>query len=199
MATHSPIITYRRLWPTDHEEWRDHLLRLDADSRRLRFGMVASDDFITQYATRCLDLNAVTHGAFAGGALVGAAELRPLGPGHAEDAEVAFSVLSTWRNRGIGTRLFARLIRSARNRGLARLYMSCLRDNAPMQALARHFSAELAFESGDTIATVCAPRRTIISLMSEALDDASSLTASALDQHSRGWQRMAEAVRPQSR
>jgi GNAT superfamily N-acetyltransferase len=179
-------IVFRKLNATDHAAFEAHLLALDPDSRRSRFGMAATDAFLEQYAARCITLNAIIHGAFLGEELIGAAEMRPVGDFIAEEAEIAFSVRQDWRNCGIGSVLFARVLRSARNRGFVRLYMSCLKHNAPMRALARKFSAEIHVEFDEAVALVEPPRQTIISLLREVFDEASAFTAIALD-----WQRRA--------
>ncbi len=44
--------TIRRMWLPESDKFRDHLLRLDRESRRMRFGMPVSDGFITGYASR---------------------------------------------------------------------------------------------------------------------------------------------------
>lgn len=182
-------ILYRKLMMTDHAAFEAHLLGLDTESRRTRFGMAATDAFLRQYASRCITLNAIIHGAFDGEALVGVAELRPIGDFAVEEAELAFSVARGYRNGGIGTALFARTLRSARNLGFSRLYMTCLRNNAPMLALARKFAAEIAIERDETLALLATPRRTIISIMREALDDAAAYTSQALE-----WQRRTFAL-----
>ena len=46
-------VEVRRLWPSDMEAYRDHLLRLDARSRHERFGGGMSDDFLMHYAEHC--------------------------------------------------------------------------------------------------------------------------------------------------
>lgn len=184
-------ITYRKLVMGDAQTFEDHLRTLDPASRRMRFGMMASDAFLAQYAERCISINAIIHGAFHHGALIGVAELRPMGSfvmGNlmSGEAEIAFSVLTELRNHGIGSTLFARTLRSARNRGYARLYMTCLRHNAPMQALARKFSAEIMVEIDESVAYVETPHRTIISLFREAMEDAGIFSAMAIE-----WQRHA--------
>jgi GNAT superfamily N-acetyltransferase len=179
-------LTYRKLSIADHIAFEKHLIALDPECRRTRFGMATTDAFLTQYADRCFTLNAVLHGAFVGDVLIGVAELRPIGEFFAEEAEVAFSVNQDWRNCGVGTELFARTLRSARNRGYHKLYMTCLKYNAPMRHLARKFSAEIMVEMDESVALVETPRRTMISLMREAIDDASAFTHLALD-----WQKKA--------
>lgn len=183
-------ITLRKLHMGDHAAFEAHLLALDPDSRRTRFGMATTDAFIEQYASRCITLNAIIHGAFLGETLIGVAELRPIGDLFTGEAEMAFSVAADWRNCGIGTSLFARTLRSARNRGFNRLYMTCLKYNAPMRSLARKFSAEIVIEIDESVALLEAPRRSIISLMREAFDDAAIFTSLAFD-----WQKRALAKR----
>lgn len=181
-----PELHFRKLHEADHGIFEQHLLTLDPVSRRARFGMATSDEFLRQYAQRCITLNAIIHGAFHGNILIGVAELRPFGAFLASEAEIAFSVLESWRNLGVGATLFSRMLRSARNRGFSRLYMTCFSSNAPMQALAAKFAAEIEIESEEGIARVEAAPRTIISILQEALDDATAYTQIALE-----WQRNA--------
>ena len=82
----------RKLWIGEAARYRDHLLRLDQDSRHSRFGGGVSDDFIRNYVTTTFGLGAVVHGFFVDGTLRGAAELRPLGRAFAREAEAAFSI-----------------------------------------------------------------------------------------------------------
>ena len=55
-----------------------HLLRLDPESRRNRFGGTVSDAYIRSYAQAANFADAVIHGFFVEGVLRGIAELRPL-------------------------------------------------------------------------------------------------------------------------
>ncbi len=114
--TKSSNVEVRRLWPSDMEAYRDHLLRLDPRSRHERFGGGMSDDFLAHYAEHCFGQGDLLYGAYNEGELVGAAELRsnmaiwseqaPFGR-HIH-AEAAFSVEEGYRRRGIGERLFRR-------------------------------------------------------------------------------------------
>ena len=83
---HEPIAdggVIRKLWIGEAGIYRDHLLRLDRDSRYSRFGGAVSDEFVDNYVTTTFGLSAVVHGFFVDGVLRGAAELRPLGPAFA--------------------------------------------------------------------------------------------------------------------
>ena len=42
--------TVRKLWIGETDAYRDHLLRLDRDSRHTRFSGAVSDEFIAQHA-----------------------------------------------------------------------------------------------------------------------------------------------------
>src|SRR5436305_6321552 len=90
----------RKLWIDRAGPYRDHLLRLDAESRRNRFGGAVSDDFIINYIELSLGLDAVLHGFFVDGTLRGVAELRPL---EREEAEAAFSIETPWQSHGVGS------------------------------------------------------------------------------------------------
>ncbi len=69
----------RKLWPTESDRFRDHLLRLDKDARRLRFAHGVSDSFIADYAKRMTEMGSIVFGYFVDGEMHGAAELRKLG------------------------------------------------------------------------------------------------------------------------
>jgi hypothetical protein len=69
----------RKLWPTDTGLFREHLLRLDKESRRLRFAHSVSDAFIEEYASRMGDFGSMVFAYFLAGRVRGAAELRRLG------------------------------------------------------------------------------------------------------------------------
>ena len=66
----------RKLWISETDAYRDHLLRLDPESRRRRFSGAVSDEFIANHASSATGLSVVVHGFFVDGILRGAAELR---------------------------------------------------------------------------------------------------------------------------
>lgn len=171
----------RKLLPSDHAAYRDHLLRLDPQSRRSRFSGAVSDEFITNYAILSRDLSAVMHGFFLDGALRGVAELRPLGAPFAHEAEAAFSIEKPWQSNGVGGVLLRHTILSARNRRIRTLYMACLAENKVMQRLARKFDADLKFDFGSVAAHVETPQPTALSLMRESLADTLGFATAVLD------------------
>ena len=159
------------MWLSEGDKFRDHLLRLDRDSRRMRFGMAVSDDFIGDYAAHLGDTKGLVYGYFADGKMHAAAELCLMGDGGRADAEGAFSVEPAHQNQGLGTELLGRIIRAARNRGVSRLYMNCMAENHKMQRLCRKYEADLHFDHGEVVGRVLPALPTYISLWQEALDD----------------------------
>jgi GNAT superfamily N-acetyltransferase len=175
----------RKLWIGEADRYRGHLLRLDADSRHSRFGGGVTDEFIRNYVSTTFGLSAVVHGFFVDGVLRGAAELRPLGPAFAREAEAALSIEGDWQSHGVGSELLDRTLLAARNRGIKTLHMACLANNRRMQELARKFAAELSFDFGGVVGEVAAPRPTPLSVFREVVADNCGFATAVLDVHSR--------------
>ncbi len=173
--------TIRKILPREADAFADHLLRLDKKSRRMRFAHSVPDKFIRDYATRMSDNDAVVYGYFEEGEIRAAAELRKLGPDWDSEAEAAFSVEPDYQGRGLGSDLFGRIIRSARNRGLSHLYLSCLPDNQRMQAIANKYDAELRFEYGDVVGDIVPQAPDYVSILSEAVEDKVGYMLGVLD------------------
>jgi len=173
--------TIRKLWPTEVDKYRDHLLRLDTESRRMRFAHAVSDEFIEDYASRMHHMGSIVYGYFEGPTLRAAAELRKLSAAWGEEAEAAFSVESAWQDKGIGTSLMGRVIRAARNRGLKRLYLSCLAENGKMQAIARKHNASLRFEYGEVYGEIVPQGPSYFSLLEEEVEDRIGIMLAVLD------------------
>src|SRR5579864_1700402 len=191
-ATPSPV-EIRRLWPADKEAFRDHLLKLDQRSRHLRFGGGMSDEFLARYAENCFGKGDLLYGAFADRKLVGAAELRSNQAIWSEQApfgrdihaEAAFSVDQAYRRRGVGEKLFKRILRAAANHGVETIEIVCLPENVGMQSLAKKFHAEFAFEQNSLTGRLTARPPTAFSLIREASSDALDFGAALFDAHLR--------------
>ena len=80
----------RKLWGVERDAYRDHLLRLDAESRRNRFCGTIGDSIIRTYAATARGSDVIVHGFFVDGVLRGAADLRL----NRSEAEVAFSTVA---------------------------------------------------------------------------------------------------------
>jgi RimJ/RimL family protein N-acetyltransferase len=175
----------RRLWPTETERFRDHFLRLDRESRRMRFAHSVSDAFIEAYASRMSEFGSLVFGHIVDGEVRGAAELRRLGDAWGDEAEAAFSVEREYQDHGLGSELMGRVVRAARNRRIRRLYMSCLAGNARMQAIARKHAAVLRFEYGEVVGEIVPPWPSYLSQVAEEAEDRVGFMIAVLDLHSR--------------
>jgi GNAT superfamily N-acetyltransferase len=174
----------RKLWVADTAAFKDHLMRLDPQTRRNRFGMAASDEFVARYAETSFALDTLIHGVFVGGDLVAVGELRSLGRSRTE-AEAAFSVETDWQGRGFGQRLMDRVLLAARNRRIERLYMNCLASNGQMQRLARRAGADLEYEGGDVVGLVVPQTPTPASWLREAVRDGYGWASAVADMQKR--------------
>jgi GNAT superfamily N-acetyltransferase len=164
----------------------------------LRFGGGMSDDFLVRYAENCFGKGDLVYGAFIDGKLVGAAELRSNQAIWSEQApfgrhihaEAAFSVDDGYRRRGVGEKLFKRILRAATNHGVETIEIVCLPENIGMQNLAKKFSAHFTFEANWLTGRLTARRPTALSLFREASSDALDFGAALFDAH---WRAAAES------
>jgi GNAT superfamily N-acetyltransferase len=173
----------RKLAPMEVFKFRDHLLRLDKDSRRLRFAHGVSDSFIEKYASGMNDDGSIVFGYFEGNEVRAAAELRKLGRDKewGDQAEAAFSVERNFQEKGLGSELMARVIRSARNRNIKHLFLSCLAENGKMLSIAKKHDASLHFEFGEVTSDIVPQEANYFSLMAEAVEDRVGYMMAVLD------------------
>jgi GNAT superfamily N-acetyltransferase len=133
---------------------REHLLRLDPESRRDRFNGAADESFVESYAARCLADGTVVIAYVEDGKVLGAAELHQ--PDSSGDGmpEIAFSVERSARRKGVGSILFKRLITEAEGRGYESLRITTGYRNEAMRALAHKFGAQLTFRQGESTGSI---------------------------------------------
>jgi len=133
---------------------RDHLLRLDRESRRDRFHGFLDDGFIERYAAKCGSDGTAIIAYFEDGLVLGAAELHPPDASPDSQPEIAFSVETSLRRQGVGSRLFRELIAEANRRDYRILRITTGADNEAMRALALKFGAHLSFRDGESRGTI---------------------------------------------
>lgn len=157
----------RELTALDRPALERHLLALDTEDRRLRFGIAPSDAAISAYVERIDFDRDGLFGVFDEKLqLLGAAHLARA-PGH---AELGVSVRPAYRNQGVGAALLARAVLHARNWGLHALFMHCLRENAAMMHLARKQGMAIATEAGEADAWLELPRPEAGTFFGEAFE-----------------------------
>jgi GNAT superfamily N-acetyltransferase len=156
-----------------------HFLRLEAEDRRLRFGVPLADGAVQAYVGR-IDFErdgvfGVSNDALQ---LIGAGHLAR-GGGH---AELGVSVLPGYRGRGVGGALLARAHLHARNWGVRSLFMHCLAENGAMMQLARKHGMELVSASGEADAWLRLPPADAASYFGEVFAQRAALFDHALKQ-----------------
>ncbi len=171
----------RKLLKTETGLLAQHLLRLDTDARARRFAHHVSDGFIEAYARKSADIGAVTFGYVVDGHVCAAAELKYPAGASRGTAEAAFSVERGYANQGVATELMGCVIRSARNRGVKHLVLTCLAENAKMRAIAAKYGAELHIEQGSVVGDISPKRADYFSISSEFLEDRLAYVHAALD------------------
>lgn len=145
-----------------------HLRQLDAEDRRLRFGLAVTDATIDDYVARIdFDRDAV-FGVFDDDLhLAGAAHLARNG----DQAELGISVLPAHRGRGVGAALLARAHQHARNWGIGAFFMHCLAENGAMMHLARKQGMRIVAQSGEADASLALPPANAASFAQAILDE----------------------------
>lgn len=185
---HWPV---RELTVGDRPALERHLLALDTDDRRLRFGIAPSDTAISAYVAGIDFDRDMLFGIFDEKLeLLGAAHVARA-PGH---AELGVSVLAEHRNRGVGEALLARAVLHARNWRLHALFMHCLRENAAMMHLARKKGMAIATEAGEADAWLELPRPDAGTFFGEAFEQRVGLFDFALKAHLVHARRLLDAL-----
>lgn len=165
-----------------------HFLTLDAHDRRLRFGAPIGAATLRSYVARIDFERDAVFGIFdAELELVGVAHLARA-RGH---AELGISVLAANRNHGIGGVLLERAVLRARNWGMRRLYMHCLRDNETMMHIARNQGMRIVTEQGEANAWLGLPPADAASHFGEVFAQRVALFDYALKAQIAGARRLA--------
>ena len=186
-----PSIATTELSSAQRDRLAEHLLALDAEARRLRFGVSLTDEAIRAYVDAIDFERNVVFVAFD-------AELRIAGAAHlfrGEDgAELGISVLAEQRGRGIGQALLARAQLHARNCGIDVLFMHCLAENETMRHLARKQGMAVAVERGEASARVELAPGNVSTAAHEFIAEHVGLFDFALKAHVLSGRRLAEAL-----
>jgi RimJ/RimL family protein N-acetyltransferase len=154
------VVPVRELHAGYRAEILRHLLLLNDEDRRLRFGTQTPDEVIELYVEH-LDFNKDSvFGSFdAQLNLIGMAHLAylPKIKGQARTAEFGVSVLPNGRGQGIGTALLARAAVHSRNTLVESLFVHCLSNNRPMMHLAQKAGMRVEYAHGDADAYLKLP------------------------------------------
>jgi len=192
-ATAASGVAVPRLQGLHRAEVLRHLLRLQPEDRRLRFGQAVRDDAVEGYVARIDFSHDRVFGILARDLeLHGLAHLALDGEGRG--AELGLSVDSHRRQHGYGAALLERAVLAAANLGCRSLYMHCLSENRVMLHLAVKAGLRVVVTSGEADARLALDRRRHGGAMREALEDQIALVDCLLKQQQAAW--MPRAGRP---
>jgi RimJ/RimL family protein N-acetyltransferase len=167
-------VPVRELHAGHRDEILQHLLLLNEEDRRLRFGTQTPDEVIHHYVED-LDFGKDTvFGSFdAQLKLIGMAHLAylPKTKDHALAAEFGVSVLPNGRGQGIGTALLARASVHSRNTRIDTLFVHCLANNRAMMHLAQKAGMRVEYAYGDADAYLKLPPANPATLVEEAANE----------------------------
>jgi GNAT superfamily N-acetyltransferase len=170
-----------------------HFLALEAEDRRLRFGLPLGDHALRAYVARIDFERDAAFGILDDDlALIGAAHVaRDRG-----QAELGVSVLQGHRGHGYGGALLARALQRARNWGVGSLFMHCLAENGAMMHLARKQGMNIVAASGEADAWLKLPPADASSHFGEVFAQRVALFDHALKAQAVAARRLAGALRP---
>jgi GNAT superfamily N-acetyltransferase len=141
-----PATAVRELGTLDRAAYERHLLLLESEDRRLRFGTPVADIVIRRYVAGIdFDRDAL-FGVFDDRLELVAAAHLARGDDH---AELGVSVLPGHRNAGFGGALLERSALRARNWRRPKLFMHCLKENETMMHLARKRGMHVVADGGE--------------------------------------------------
>uniref|UniRef100_B1XSE4 GCN5-related N-acetyltransferase n=1 Tax=Polynucleobacter necessarius subsp. necessarius (strain STIR1) TaxID=452638 RepID=B1XSE4_POLNS len=167
-------VPVRELHARYRQEILNHLLQLNDEDRRLRFGTQTPDEVIHHYVDH-LDFNkdSVFGVLDLDLKLIGMAHLAylPECKGQARAAEFGVSVLPEGRAQGLGTALLQRSAVHSRNTRIETLYVHCLANNKPMMHLAQKAGMTVEYAYGDADACLKLPPASPATIVEEVANE----------------------------
>ncbi len=172
--TAGQAVPVRELHAGYRQEILNHLLQLNDEDRRLRFGTQTPDEVIRHYVDG-LDFNKdAIFGVFDLNLnLVAMAHLAylPERKGQTRAVEFGVSVLPEGRSQGLGTALLQRSAVHSRNTSIETLYVHCLANNKAMMHLAQKAGMTVEYAYGDADACLKLPPANPATIVEEAANE----------------------------
>jgi RimJ/RimL family protein N-acetyltransferase len=143
----------RKLNILDKTKLVEHLLVLQDEDRRLRFGGLVTDDYIKTYVENSFTHNDKWFGVEEDSKIVAACHAA-IGE---DAAELGCSVDKEFRGHKLAQAMFDRAVTWLRTRGIRNVCMHCLSENAVMKHIARKNDMIVVSDSGESDANVTLP------------------------------------------
>lgn len=160
--------TVRRMLTHEYSKYREHLKKLDANSRHLRFGIMLSDEAIDLVCDK-IENDRDHHILFC----IENLDLEIVAVGHialGTKMELAFSVLKEYQGQGMGSALIRRCIQWCRTHGILDGMMVCLSHNTVIKHLCSKHHIKMTTEHGETLAEIHLDPAQPETFIEEALD-----------------------------
>jgi GNAT superfamily N-acetyltransferase len=154
---HVPDKSVRALRADEADLYFAHLLRLEPEAQRMRFFGDTPDFHLALHAGAAVSDGRFCVGYIDNDTIRGAAELltsERQKPHQQALPEAAFSVEAPYRSQGVGSLLMGAILAEARRRGIRRIKVACLPENAAMQRLAARFRAGLRQEGANILGLI---------------------------------------------
>ncbi|WP_394673107.1 GNAT family N-acetyltransferase [Limnobacter sp.] len=153
-----------------------HLLALDETDRRLRFSYALGDAAIAKYAASLDFERDSVFGIFGrDDVLLGVVHLAELNSSAdstaPKGAELGLSLDANMRGHGLGTLLFQRALRRARNEGIEMLFIYTLMDNEAMLRIAHKLNMRVSNADGQCEAHLRVEPASTSSVVREFVDE----------------------------
>ena len=158
----------RKLLLIDKPRIINHLLQLEGEDRRLRFGGAVSNDYIIDYVTKSFEQESQWFGVdHIDGHLVATCHVAI----YNGEGELGCCVDEDFRGEGFAQKMFNRAVTWLRVRGITNVFMHCLTENGAMRHIAKKNDMILVSEYGETDAEVEVEPATPVTYIEEAYSD----------------------------
>ena len=141
----------RKLSLIDKQRIINNLVKLQGEDRRLRFGALCTDEYITNYVTKSFEQESKWFGVdHIDGHLVATCHVAI----YNGEAELGCCVDEDFRGEGLAQQMFDRAVTWLRTKGITNVFMHCLTENAAMRHIAKKNEMTVVSGYGDTDANV---------------------------------------------
>lgn len=163
----------RRMHFAERSAFVSHLLRLDKESRSIRWCKAMSDQNIVDYVDNLVSWPWVTIiGYYHKGTLRGCVEIHMDKTLKSKSAELAFSVEREFQSARIGTNLLQQALMFVRNRGLTHIVVNCRSSNIKMVKLIKKaFPIAIHREGDELLIEVKLANANLLTLWQEFFDN----------------------------
>ena len=142
------MISTRFLGKDEYHKFGWWLRGLNAEDRRLYFGVIVSDEYIDKLVAR-ITQDTENHNFLISYNCTGWLGVLHIARVNNDAIEFGVSVYEEYRNFGIGSDLLKEGITWARNRGYKELYLHCVKWNTAMAHLAGKHDLSMSTQDGD--------------------------------------------------